>query len=99
MIIDKVHLSSYFDVVVDGNQVTNPKPDPEVFLKASELLHTPPEACIVIEDAQAGIEAARNGNMKSIGIGNMDVLNKADVVIQSTKYLKYINLESISYCK
>ncbi len=95
MIIDKVGLSPYFDVIIDGNLVTIPKPDPQVFCKGSEMLGAEPAECIVIEDARAGVEAAKSGGMKCIGIGRMETLDAADVVVQSTKYLRYINLESI----
>ena len=48
-----------FDAISDGNNITKSKPDPEVFLKAAEYLGLPPKACMVVEDAEAGIEAAK----------------------------------------
>lgn len=77
-ILEKVGLLSYFDAIVDGNNVTKAKPDPEVFLIASKLLMVKPENCIVFEDAVAGIEAANNAKMTSIGIGDKNILNEAD---------------------
>lgn len=77
-ILGKVELLSYFDVIVDGNNVTRAKPDPQVFLFAAEELKVEPEDCIVFEDAIAGIEAASNANMVSIGIGDADILSNAD---------------------
>ena len=77
-ILEKVKLIQYFDHVVDGNHVSKAKPDPEVFLIAAELLGVPSEDCIVFEDAVAGIQAANNANMTSIGIGETDVLEDAD---------------------
>ena len=62
-ILEKVGIDHLFDVVVDGNRVSKPKPDPEVFLKGAEELHIPPANCVVFEDAIAGIEAAINGGM------------------------------------
>jgi beta-phosphoglucomutase-like phosphatase (HAD superfamily) len=59
----------YFDAIVDGNDVTNAKPDPEVFLIAAKLLDVNPENAIVFEDS-AGVQAANIGKMTSIGIGN-----------------------------
>jgi len=53
----------------DGNNITKSKPDPEVFLKAAEYLGLPPKACMVVEDAEAGIEAAKKGGMYAAGIG------------------------------
>ena len=77
-ILEKVGLLPYFDTIVDGNNVTKAKPDPEVFLIAAKQLGVNPENCVVFEDAVAGIEAANNANMISIGIGDENVLNKAD---------------------
>ncbi|WP_276169122.1 beta-phosphoglucomutase [Zobellia alginiliquefaciens] len=77
-ILEKVKLLSYFDAIVDGNDVTKAKPDPEVFLIAANKLETSPEKCVVFEDAVAGIQAANNANMISIGIGDAKVLSEAD---------------------
>lgn len=77
-ILEKVKLLDYFDCIVDGNNVTKAKPDPEVFLIAAQKLGIEPEYCVVFEDAVAGIEAANNANMTSIGMGEPNVLSKAD---------------------
>jgi beta-phosphoglucomutase len=77
-ILEKVEMQSYFDFIVDGNSVTKAKPDPEVFLYAADKLKVDPKNCIVFEDAVAGIEAANNAEMISIGIGNADILSNAD---------------------
>lgn len=82
LILERINLLKYFDVVVDGNEVSKAKPDPEVFLRAAAKLGIPPEQCIVFEDAEAGIEAAQNGKMHVIGVGNKDILKKADMVIE-----------------
>lgn len=76
-ILEKVKLLPYFDVIVDGNNVTKAKPDPEVFLIAAEGLGVQPESCVVFEDAVAGIQAANNAKMLSIGIGAADILVEA----------------------
>ncbi|ADV48304.1 beta-phosphoglucomutase [Cellulophaga sp. E16_2] len=76
-ILEKVNLLSYFDVLVDGNNVTKAKPDPEVFLIAAKQLGVKPCNCIVFEDAVAGIEAANAAGMISIGIGDAEILNQA----------------------
>jgi len=76
-ILDKVGLLSYFDAIVDGNNVTRAKPDPEVFLIAADQLGVSANNCLVFEDAVAGIQAANNANMTSIGIGNKEVLHEA----------------------
>ena len=77
-ILEKVSLLSYFQDIVDGNNVTKAKPDPEVFLIAANQLGVKPENCIVFEDAQAGLQAANAAGMVSIGIGNAKILSEAD---------------------
>ena len=66
------------DAIVDGTKVTRAKPDPEVFLLGASFLQLPPAACIVFEDAVAGVEAAHNAGMKAVGIGTLQTLPKAD---------------------
>ncbi|MGB5821986.1 MAG: beta-phosphoglucomutase [Saonia sp.] len=76
-ILEKVKLLAYFDAIVDGNEVTKAKPDPEVFLMAANQLDVLPKNCVVFEDALAGIEAANRAGMISVGIGDKDVLSHA----------------------
>jgi beta-phosphoglucomutase len=82
VILDRVGISKLFDAVADGNNVEKAKPDPEVFLKASEMLGIEPEECIVFEDALAGVQAALNAGMICIGIGSPTVLKKAHFVVK-----------------
>ncbi|MAU71715.1 MAG: beta-phosphoglucomutase [Pseudozobellia sp.] len=77
-ILEKVSLLPYFDSLVDGNSVSKAKPDPEVFLIGASNLGVSPENCAVFEDALAGIEAANNAEMVSIGIGDKKILSEAD---------------------
>jgi len=81
-ILDRVDLRKHFDAIVDGNDVSKAKPDPEVFLIAAKLLNMKPENCIVFEDSVAGVEAANTANMISIGIGSKDVLSHAKYVFK-----------------
>lgn len=81
-ILERVNLKEKFDAIVDGNDVTKAKPDPEVFLIAAKLLDMEPEDCIVFEDSVAGVEAANVANMTSIGIGSEDVLGHAKYVFK-----------------
>ena len=81
-ILEKTGILSYFDVIVDGNDVTNAKPDPEVFLIAAKLLNVKPENAVVFEDSVAGIQAANIANMISIGIGDKTILQEAKYVFQ-----------------
>ncbi|MBC3845338.1 beta-phosphoglucomutase [Winogradskyella echinorum] len=80
VILDRVDLRKHFDAIVDGNDVSKAKPDPEVFLIAAKLLNIDPKDCIVFEDSVAGVTAANTANMVSIGIGSKDVLGHADYV-------------------
>lgn len=77
-ILEKVQLTSFFDTIVDGNNVTKAKPDPEVFLIAAKNMNVKPENCMVFEDAVAGIRAANAARMISIGIGDANILSEAD---------------------
>ena len=79
-ILEKVNLLSKFDAIVDGNDVSKAKPDPEVFLIAAKHLNMKPEDCVVFEDSVAGVQAANTANMISIGIGEKDVLHEADYI-------------------
>lgn len=81
IILERIQLWGMFDAVVDGNSVSQAKPNPEVFLKGAEWLRVQPKYCVVFEDAIAGIEAARNANMYCIGIGEPQILGMADLVI------------------
>lgn len=81
-ILKKVNLLNKFDGIVDGNDVEKGKPNPEVFLKAAEHLKIEPENCIVFEDSVAGIQAANNANMISIGIGEKHILHEANYVFK-----------------
>lgn len=76
-ILEKVNLIHYFNAIVDGNNVTKAKPDPEVFLLAAKELNVNAEDCVVFEDAVAGVEAANAANMISVGIGDKKVLSEA----------------------
>ncbi len=81
VILEKTGILPYFDALVDGNHVSRSKPDPEVFLKGAEALKVPEAECVVFEDAYAGIQAAKAAGMYAVGIGRVEVLSNADVVI------------------
>jgi len=70
LILKQIGLEKYFDAISDGNNITRSKPDPEVFLKASDYLGIDPQLCLVVEDAKAGLEAALAGNMDCAAIGD-----------------------------
>ena len=79
-ILEKVNILHLFDDIVDGNDVSNAKPDPEVFLVGAKKANQTNENSIVFEDSVAGIQAANNAGMMSIGIGEASVLHEADIV-------------------
>ena len=79
-ILDKIELTPYFDVIVDGTNVSKAKPDPEVFLQAANQLGIAPKDCVVFEDAVAGIQAAKAAGMRAYGIGTLELLIQADRV-------------------
>lgn len=76
-ILEKVKILHLFDAIVDGNDVTNAKPDPEVFVRGAKLLNVSNENSMVFEDAVAGVQAANIANMTSIGIGDEKILHEA----------------------
>lgn len=92
-VLNRIGLNDYFDAVIDGNRITKPKPDPEIFLTAAKLTESNAENCAVFEDAFAGISAAKEAGMLAIGIGNKEDLYNADYVFEdfgqiSNQFLK-----------
>lgn len=86
-ILEKTGILSYFDAIVDGNDVSNAKPDPEVFLQAAKLLGVSNENSIVFEDSVAGIQAANTAKMTSIGIGEKAILFEADFIFEDFTHI------------
>ena len=81
-ILEKLDITNAFDFIVDGTMITNTKPDPEVFVKAQEGLNLKKEECLVIEDAKAGIDAAKNSGMIAVGIADAEAYEKTDYPIK-----------------
>ena len=79
MILTRLGITDLFDVIIDGNGVTHPKPDPEVFLNGAKALALAPSDCLVFEDALSGIAAAKAGGFIAIGVGNPMLKGVADV--------------------
>jgi beta-phosphoglucomutase len=92
-ILEKTGILSYFDVIVDGNDVANAKPDPEVFLHAARLLNVTNEDSIVFEDSVAGIQAANVAKMLSIGIGEEETLHEAEYIFKDFTQISSTFLE------
>lgn len=93
VILEKVGIIPLFDAIVDGTMVGTAKPDPEVFLKGAELLEVEPSQCVVFEDAEAGIQAAKRGGMRSIGVGSAEILGDADIVIGDFNGLNWLKIK------
>jgi beta-phosphoglucomutase len=94
-ILEKTGIRHYFDAIVDGNDVSNAKPDPEVFLIAAKLLDVSPENSIVFEDSVAGVQAANIGKMTSIGIGEESILFEAKYIFKDFNQIEKDFIASI----
>lgn len=92
LVLERTGLNKLFDAVVDGNRVSKAKPDPEVFLTAAHSVNMEPSYCVVFEDAQAGIDAAKSASMKCIAVGSPEKLHGADLYIPG---LYAINVEEL----
>lgn len=94
-ILEKTGILPLFDAIVDGNDVSNAKPDPEVFLRAARLLNTKNEDSIVFEDSVAGIQAANIANMISIGIGDSEILHEAKYNFEDFTFIDVSFIEAL----
>ncbi|MES2240887.1 MAG: beta-phosphoglucomutase [Bacteroidota bacterium] len=94
-ILEKTGILHYFDAIVDGNDVSNAKPDPEVFLNAAKQLDIKKENAIVFEDSVAGIQAANIGEMTSIGIGEEKILHEANYVFENFTKISFSFIEKL----
>ena len=94
-ILEKTGIINLFDAVVDGNDVSNAKPDPEVFVVAAKRLNVANENAIVFEDSVAGIQAANCANMISIGIGDEKILHEAKYNFKDFTFIDVSFIESL----
>jgi beta-phosphoglucomutase len=92
MILERIGLTHYFEVIIDGNSTSKSKPHPEVFLMGAEQLGVSPKNAIVFEDAEKGIEAAVAGGFYAVGIGKALSLDDAHIIIPG---FEYIDIEEI----
>lgn len=86
-ILQQIGLGSYFDAISDGNNITHSKPDPEVFVKAAQMLCVPCEECLVVEDAVSGAQAGKNGGMKVACVGDAAMEKAGDFNLTSFSQL------------
>ncbi|PSG90655.1 beta-phosphoglucomutase [Aurantibacter aestuarii] len=84
-ILDRVELRPYFDAIVDGNDVSTAKPNPEVFIKAAQTINCQAKECVVFEDSVSGIQAANTAQMYAVGIGEQHILFEAQIVFNDFK--------------
>ena len=95
MIVEKLNLTHLFQAVVDGTMVKKTKPDPEVFLKAAKKMNLKSSECIVFEDAESGVIAAKKGGFNVVSVGNTNIRNIGDLFVESLEdfnldyYAKY----------
>lgn len=94
-ILEKTNIMHFFDAIVDGNDVSNAKPDPEVFLRAAQLAGVSNENAIVFEDSIAGIQAANIAKMISVGIGDSSVLHEAKYNFKDFTFIENSFLEKL----
>lgn len=92
-ILKKTGIYNYFKCIVDGNMVKNPKPDPEVFIKASIGLNLDPSECLVFEDAYSGVMAAKNGNFNVIGVGNPEIKKHCHKYVENLEEFDLLSYE------
>jgi len=97
-IIASAGVSDIWDSIVNGSEITKGKPDPQIFLMAAERLGTPPGKCVVVEDAVQGVEAAKRGGMKCVGIdryGDPSRLSKADIVVSDLSEISIAEVDAL----
>jgi beta-phosphoglucomutase len=94
-VLQLLRIGDLFDTMVDGTMIVHSKPDPEIFILAASRLQVPPSACLVFEDAEAGVEAALAAGMRCVGIGSPEQLGKANIVIGKTGDFTLATLERI----
>jgi beta-phosphoglucomutase len=94
-ILEKTGILHFFDAIVDGNDVANAKPDPEVFLRAAKLVNADNKNCIVFEDSVAGIQAANIANMISVGIGDAEILQEAKYNFKDFTFMDLAFIEAL----
>lgn len=94
--IRKIGIEQYFAVILSGHEVLRSKPEPDIFLKAAELLNVNPAECLVVEDSRSGTIAAKKAGMKCIGYQNINSgdqdLSQADLI---TDDIKELNIKKI----
>jgi beta-phosphoglucomutase len=92
VVIERLNLAQFFQCIVDAKLIARAKPDPEVFLAAAKGLGIAPSFSVVFEDAPAGIEGAHAAGMFAVGVGSIEALPDADIVIPDLSHLDVSSL-------
>ncbi|WP_332632506.1 beta-phosphoglucomutase [Halalkalibacter flavus] len=92
-VLSRLQLLDYFSGVVDVTKLTRGKPDPEIFLKAAEMVDVSPSECVAIEDGEAGLTGILQTEMFSVGVGSEPSLIRADLTLSQTEELTVEVLE------
>lgn len=99
IILNKLNLSSFFDIIVSGEEVERSKPAPDIFMKAREMLCIPRENCIIIEDSHNGVTAAKAAGIKCVGFQNPDSgvqnLEYADLIVHEYSELNFNKMNGL----
>ena len=93
-VIEKLGIADLMDAIADGHSVERPKPAPDLFLFAANQLGLQPAQCVVVEDAAAGIEAAIAAKMLAIGLGPVERVGEADLVLPSLEGVRWADLQA-----
>lgn len=93
-VLQQLDANKYFDVIGDGNSVNKSKPEPDIFLFGAKKLGLKPEECVVYEDAESGIAAAKAGGFNSVGIGPEERVGHADIRFDTMKEATLFEVKS-----
>ncbi|WP_414566489.1 MULTISPECIES: beta-phosphoglucomutase [unclassified Anabaena] len=94
MVLERLEIIDLVDAIADGYSVKQPKPAPDLFLYAAKQLKLPPEQCMVIEDAGAGVEAALAAGMWTVGLGPTERIGAAHIVLPNLANIKWVDLQA-----
>jgi beta-phosphoglucomutase len=99
LVLGRLGISHLFDFIADGNSVSQLKPAPDIFLYAAKSIEIEPHQCLVIEDAPAGIIAAKLAGMWVLGVGPLDRLAQADLILPTLAETSWVDiLAKLKYC-
>jgi len=95
LVLRLIDMTEKFDAIVDGTEISKGKPDPELFIKCAQRLEVEPINCLVVEDAESGIEAAIAAGMHTLGIGSPESLGRAQRVVNGLDEIDVAGIASL----